>query len=337
MLASRGQSAPLRVALWAGVGVCAAVGSAGCGGPQSTLAPAGTDAATVASMFWWMSGGAVVVWLLVMGSAIWAIRHQPSDGRETANRFIVLGGVVLPTVVLTGLLAMGLRELPGLLELGPGGGPAISVSAEQWWWRVRYETSDGRSFETANELRLPRGARTAVALTSPDVVHSLWVPALAGKVDAIPGRTTRLAFEPLRAGEFRGVCAEYCGVAHAQMTFDAIVMEPEAYLRWISQQAAPASDPSGEAARRGAKSFLELGCGACHAVRGTDAGGVVASDLTHVASRRRVAGVIPTDASAFARWIEAPQAIKPSAHMPAFSMLSRSELDDLAAYLDQLR
>lgn len=316
----------------------AAIGGAwGCGNdPGSALHPAGRDADQIATLFWAMTAVGGVVWLVFIGLATYAMLSERRTSRRAAVVFIVGGGVGLPTLVLAALVWGGLSMLPGLLHLGRDDAP-IAVGSEQWWWRVRYATPDGIAFETANELRVPVGRRTAIALTSPDVVHSLWVPAWAGKVDAIPGRTTHLAVEPTRAGTFRGVCAEYCGNAHAQMVFDAVAMEGDAYDAWIEHQAADARAPATEAERAGRAVFEAAGCGGCHVVRGTGANGVLGPDLTHVGSRLHVAGVVDNDEAGFARWLAAPRHDKPDVHMPAFASLAAADLAALATYLESLQ
>lgn len=309
----------------------------GCGdGSQSALAPAGRDAEQIATLFWVMVVGAGVVWLLVMASAVYAVvRGEQEHSEKLARRYIVGGGIVFPTVTLTVLLVGGLRILPGLLDLGPDE-PAVEVDAEQFWWRARYRHGDDW-VEVANELHLPVGHRTALAVRSPDVVHSFWVPALAGKVDAIPGRTTHLALEPTREGTFRGSCAEYCGQSHALMALHVVADAPEDFEAWLAHQAEPAVAPEGELAARGAELFLEHGCGACHTVRGTAADGVLGPDLTHVGGRAHLAGVLENEPEAFVRFIRDPEAVKPAARMPAFDTLSDAELRALGHYLDGLR
>lgn len=308
---------------------------AGCDGPRSALAPAGRDAERVADLFWVMLAGGALVWLLVIGSAVYAVVRRGPHPERAARRFIVGGGIVLPTVVLTGLLVYGLRMLPPMLDLGPD--PAIAeVTGERWWWRVRYRHPSG-PVEAANELRLPVGRRSAVAVTSADVVHALWIPALSGKVDAMPGRTNHLAFEPTRAGDFRGLCAEYCGLSHALMDFDVVTMAPDDFQAWLDREAGPAMAPTDPIARRGADAFLRHGCGACHAIRGTVADGTIGPDLTHVGGRRRIAGVVPNTVDGFRDWLRDPEAHKPGVRMPAFDMLPADDIAALARYLDGLK
>ncbi len=309
-----------------------------CSSAQSALHPAGRDAESIAALFFIMAAGALIIWLAVMGTALYAvIRADEQHPRRLANLFIVGGGVVLPIITLAALLIGGLSMLPGLLELGPDSQPAVRVTAEQWWWRVRYPLPNGGSVELANEVRLPVGRRVAIAVDSPDVVHSLWIPALAGKVDAIPGRTTHLGVEPTRAGVFRGVCAEYCGLSHALMLFFAVTMEPAAYEAWLAHQAEPAAPPQTALARQGQTLFLATGCGACHAIRGTAADGAVGPDLTHVGSRHSISGVLDNDVEGFVQWLTATDAIKPGVHMPAFDMLADADLVAIATYLESLQ
>lgn len=332
---------------------------AACAGPQSALAPAGADAERIATLFWWMAGGAAVVWVAVVGTAVYAVRVRPGAHTErTANWLILGGGVMFPTVVLAVLLSYGLWMMP---RLGPSLGQAevdsgsiggartsgplgdtllVQVSGEQWWWRVRYVPPDGEPFELANELRLPVGERAVLELSSPDVVHSFWVPSLGGKMDMIPGRVTRTVLEPTKTGVFRGACAEYCGTSHALMAFVAVVTGREEYEAWAERQrAAAASSPPGSSlASEGARLFLSNGCGACHVVRGTPADGRVGPDLTHVAGRRTLAaGTLGTETADFRRWLAETERVKPGVHMPSFGMLRDRELDALAAYLESLR
>lgn len=306
---------------------------------QSALATAGRDAEQIAELFTVMMVGAGIVWVAVVAAAIYAIRVN--RGRHTereATLFVIGGGVALPTVVLASLLWYGLPLLPQVMALAPADALRIHVTGKQWWWRIHYATPDGSFVETANELRLPVGTRVELQLTSPDVIHSFWVPSLAGKMDMIPGRITRLALEPTRTGVFRGACAEYCGTSHALMALDVVVTDAEAFRRWLDAQAAPAIAPVDAAAARGYETFLANGCSACHTVRGTAAIGEIGPDLTHVASRISIgAATLPNQASTLMRWIRDTDRVKPGVHMPAFRALTPEELTALAAYLGGLQ
>ena len=316
-------------------GVCAA----GCGGVQSTLAPAGREAAWIADLFWVMTAGAFVVWAAVLALTVYCVRTSPEAGGVRRNRMLIIGGgVVVPTVVLAVLLAYGLAMLPPLLARAPVGSLRIDVQGEMWWWRVHYVGPDGGTIALANEVRLPVGEPVQFALESDNVIHSFWIPSLGGKMDMIPGRRTYLTLHPTEIGVFRGACAEYCGASHALMNFSVEVMEKAAFVEWLAHQARPALPPDGPQAQRGQEVFLATGCGACHRIAGTPAAGVIGPDLTHVGSRMSLAaGVLPNDVEAFARWTAHTVQIKPDAHMPPFDMLPDEELRALAVYLEGLK
>lgn len=313
-----------------------------CEGARSALAPAGAEADDFARLFAVMATGAAIVWAAVVGLALYAGRADRGWRGDREARWLILGaGVLAPTVVLGALLVHGLRLMPELRQPGAADGLRVHVSGEQWWWRVRYVRSGGDApvdVELANEVRLPLGRRTEFRLSSPDVIHSFWIPALGGKMDMTPGRTTTLVLEPTRAGRFRGVCAEFCGASHAFMEFDAVVMSPADFEGWLQRQSAPAAAPASARQRRGLRVFESSGCGACHRIRGTGFDGPVGPDLTHVGSRLGLAaGTLPNDAAGFRHWVERTHALKPDALMPAFDMLPGDELDDLAAYLEGLQ
>ena len=284
-----------------------------------------------------MAGGAAVIWVAVIGLGIYSVRAHHGAHPRTAAWYIIGGGAVIPTVVLTALLIYGLSMLPELVAPAPEGSLKVAVSGEQWWWRVRYEPPDGPEFDLANEIRLPVGEPVEFELTAPDVIHSFWIPSLGGKMDMIPGRQTRIALVPTATGTFRGACAEYCGGSHALMSFYVVVQEGDEYELWLAQQAESAREPAEPLAERGRDVFLANGCGACHAIRGTPASGRVGPDLTHVGSRVSLGGgILPNDPDAFVRWIARTGEIKPEVHMPAFGMLPDEDLRALAAYLDGL-
>lgn len=324
-----------------------ALATSGCSGNQSALSPAGTEAEAVAQLFWVMVAGALAIWLAVVAVALWSgARRRRAPGaeasRRTARWLVVGGGMVAPTLLLGALLVYGLALMPRLRappgDEAPHQGLRIAVTGEQWWWRVRYLRPGEPVVELANEVWLPAGERTPLLLDSPDVIHAFWVPALGGKVDMIPGRTTTLVLEPTRTGVFGGACAEFCGTSHAFMRFEAVVAERGAFEAWLRRQAAPAHPPRTALARQGRAAFLHNGCGACHTVRGTPANGRLGPDLTHVGGRRLLAaGVLANDVAGFERWIADTHAVKPDAVMPDFGMLPEADVEAIAAYLDGLQ
>jgi cytochrome c oxidase subunit 2 len=303
------------------------------------LDPAGREAHQIAELFWWMTGGAAVVWVGFVGLSIYAAYLKPRPlAPARTRRLVLLGGAVFPTVALAALLVYGLSLLPSLLAPGPAGSLRVHVTGEQWWWRVRYVGPGGVPVELANELWLPVGKVVELELDTRDVIHSLWIPALGGKMDMIPGRKTRLKLQPTRTGEFRGVCAEYCGASHAFMLFSVRVVEDAEFARWLSLQASSAEAPRSALAQQGHDAFLANGCGSCHTVRGTPADGRIAPDLTHVGGRAALAaGRLANDPEAFHRWMARPAELKPGARMPAFGMLPEDDLRAMSAWLEGLR
>jgi cytochrome c oxidase subunit 2 len=311
--------------------------AAACDGPQSALVTAGRDAEAIDRLFRVMTVGALLVWAAVIGLALYSIRTRDRYSERAAGIFVIGGGVTLPTVLLAGLLLYGLPTLPAVLALPADSDLKIHVTGKQWWWRVQYLTPNG-TIESANELRLPLGRRIELQLESRDVIHSFWVPSIAGKMDMIPGRMTRLALEPTRLGVFRGACAEYCGASHAKMAFEVIVVPASEFAAWLDTQAQPAQPPASAQAMRGQDAFAAHGCTACHTVRGFAAAARIGPDLTHVGSRLRIAAsTLGNEPADFADWIARADVLKPGVHMPAFRTLPPGEVAALAAYLDSLQ
>ncbi|PPD15947.1 MAG: cytochrome B [Methylobacterium sp.] len=310
---------------------------AGCQSTHSALQSAGREAREMAALFWVLGAAGAIIWTVMMALLLYALYFKPRIHAErTASLLVWIGGLAIPA---TGIVVLVIYTLPMMPSLrAQAGQPTIEVVGELYWWRVRYRLSDGRVVETANELHLPVGQRTDLALTSPDVIHSLWIPALAGKMDMIPGRTNRIALEPEREGRYGGICAELCGESHSFMRFEAVVQSPDALARWLGAQAADANPPATPEEKRGAALFHETGCGACHTIRGTQAEGRSGPDLTHVGSRERIAGgLLPNNQGTLAGWIAASQDLKPGNKMPSFAVLPGDDLRALAAYLAALK
>jgi cytochrome c oxidase subunit 2 len=299
-------------------------------GIQSALNPQGPDAAVIAEISWVLFAGGAIIFAAVMALAAYAVFARRENASRLSPRLLVVGGgIVFPAVTLFALLVYSLARAAAL---HPAEDTAlrIEVVGEQWWWRVHYLDAEGRrDFATANEIRVPVGRPVELLLTSGDVVHSFWVPVLAGKLDMIPGRTNRLRVRAERAGEFRGQCAEYCGGPHAFMALFFVAEAPASFERWAQSQ-------RGEALER--NPLFEAQCGACHTVRGTPAAGTLGPDLTHVGGRISIgAGLLPNNAGALAGWIASSQHLKPGNLMPPFQHFSGAELRALAAYLEGLK
>ena len=308
----------------------------GCNARDSAFMPASPEAGQVGELFWVMAGSAFLIWLGVLGMTLYALRRHGDE--RLAQRWIVVGGLVVVPVVTVALLAYGLRLMP-LRAAEAAEGLRIVVTGEQYWWRVRYERAGAAPVITANEIALPVNVRTELILRSTDVIHSFWVAPLAGKLDMIPGRENRLVLEPTRTGLFRGRCAELCGLSHAFMSFDVAVLEPRAFEAWLFARGGDARPAVTSHQREGERLFHDKGCAACHRVSGTTAQGVLGPDLSHYGARRTLgAGRLPNNVGTTAGWIADAQHLKPGNGMPSFGrVLSGPELRAIATYLSGLR
>ncbi|MBV8771617.1 MAG: cytochrome c oxidase subunit II [Deltaproteobacteria bacterium] len=243
----------------------------------------------------------------------------------------VSGVFLLATLIWTLLTLARVDGPPGKVNL------TIEVTGYQWWWQVRYMSDEpSRIITTANEIHIPTGQPVRVVLLGGDVIHSFWVPRLAGKRDAIPGQRNEMWLEAAQAGRYRGQCGEYCGWQHAHMAMYVIAESPAVFQAWWNRQLQPAPVPISTKTLRGENAFV-FHCGTCHTVRGTQAGGKVAPDLTHLMSRSTIAaGTLPTTIATISGWIANPQAIKPGNRMPVLYP-SGPDLEDIRSFLKTLK
>jgi cytochrome c oxidase subunit 2 len=255
--------------------------------------------------------------------------------QRRAKRGVTLA-VSVASVLLVGLIVVSVLTDRALSSLDTQGAVRIEVTAHQWWWELRYDDPDpSKTFSTANELHVPVGRPVVLTLRSDDVIHSFWVPSLHGKRDLIPGRTTTHALRADVEGRYLGRCAEFCGAQHAFMAFELIAEPQERYDAWAQRQRTSAqADPAHE---RGRTLFTRGSCAMCHTITGTDAAGRHAPDLTHLASRQRIAsGTLPNTPDALAQWISDPHRFKPGVNMPA-NAYSPDDLHALVAFLGSLQ
>ncbi len=321
--------------------IACAAGLAGCGGRQSILAPRSRQTHVISVLGWWMLGAALVVFagavaLLVVGYARRRTRGLPWFGERerAAGGMVISFGILVPLVVLLVLFGAG-----DIYAIRFSDAPAprstamtVQVVGRQWWWEIRYPQNGA---VTANEVHIPAGTRVQLIATSADVIHSLWVPRLARKIDMIPGRENRILLEAAQAGTYYGQCSEFCGLQHTRMRFTVVAERRASFAAWLAEQARPA--PASSAAPEGRALFAARGCGGCHELRGTGAQGTIGPDLTHLASRSTLAALtIPNTPAWLAKWIREPQAIKPGNHMPDLG-LSGTEAASIAAFLESLR
>lgn len=338
-----------RLRLWFGFVILTVV--SGCGVQNSVFNPSGTGASAIADLGVLLLVIAGGVYLFVVGLLLFGLlRRRGGTPRERANpaittpvtltdaeprgarAFVIAAGVVMPTLVLSGVFAATLYTLNKLTPEQPET-LTIYVIGHQFWWEVRYPDS---GVVTANEIHIPVGVPVTIKLQSADVIHSFWVPELNGKADLIPGRTNTIVLNATKAGQYRGQCAEFCGMQHAHMAFLVVADPPEVFAAWLSDQAQPAPYPADEVTLRGRQLFLGSSCVYCHAIRGTNAQSGLGPDLTHLASRRYIgAGTLVNNRGNLAGWIVNAHASKPGNRMPPM-YLEPDELQDLLVYLQSL-
>ena len=311
----------------------------GCSGAQSVLSPMGPDAQRILQLGALMVIGAMAI-LTIVCIATWIAMRGPGAARArlAGDGAIITGGIAFPVVTLTALLAYGLWVMRA--NIAPAAPPSqlrVEVSGELWWWRIAYRDGLGNRIAGANEIRIPVGREVAFILTSPDVIHSFWVPALGGKLDMIPGRTNTLRLKADAPGIYRGQCAEYCGGAHARMALEVVAMPEAEFGAWLSRSRDSAPEPADDMARRGRTLFLAAGCGACHAIRGTSIG-AIGPDLTDIGARRSIAAAsLANSPEHLAAFIADSQHFKPGNRMPPFRIFKPDELSAIAAYLTGLK
>ncbi|HEX7964161.1 MAG TPA: cytochrome c oxidase subunit II [Gammaproteobacteria bacterium] len=312
--------------------------------PLAYLTTAGPAADPLTHLGWLMGGVSIAVIVIVALLLVWALARRRPGGeagrtlqRDRGGLSFIYIGVGATVVVLGVCMGWNLAAIAKVRRPPRPAAFTVQVTAHQWWWEVEYP--DGadphRDFLTANEIHIPAGEPVRLELRSPDVIHSFWVPKLAGKMDVIPGQINVAWMQADRPGVYRGECSVLCGAQHAHMAFQVIADTPDGFKAWKESQLADAAPPAGIRLERGERVFDDK-CAGCHTIRGGNAGGVVGPDLTHLMSRRTLAaGTLPNDPEHLKDWVSAPQRFKPGTQMPTVQ-LSAGELSELAAYLQTL-
>jgi cytochrome c oxidase subunit II len=325
-----------RTAIWLAA-ASTALALPACTSVTSALDPAGPGAARIEELWWLIFWISTAVFAVVLGFLIAALlrgRRQHVDIPKEVRwgePFIVISGVVLPAVILIGVFVVSLADMRELSRTGSRAALEIDVTSHNWWWEVRYPNGAG----TANEIHVPVGEPVRLKLVTADVIHSFWVPRLQAKIDHVSGRTNYMWLQADRPGRYRGQCAEFCGLQHANMAFYVVAQPGPDFDAWMEQTATPAGATSGSAAV-GESVFMSSTCVGCHAIQGTPAEARVGPDLTHLADRRTLlAGTVPNTERNLERIILDPQSVKPGVAMPP-TELTPNELEDLLAYLEQL-
>lgn len=303
--------------------------------PQSSLQPAGEQAEKIDTLFdvsFWIAAAFFVFVQVMLVVALFRFRHRPGqeEPRQVhGNTRLEVAWTIVPALILAALAVPTVGTIFDLAE-EPANAMEIRVVGHQWWWEVHYPEE---GVVTANEIHIPTGRPVRLTLESADIIHSFWVPRLAGKQDLVPGRVNHLTIQADEPGTYLGQCAEYCGLSHANMRFRVEAQSESDFNRWVSQQTQPARQPTGGLAARGAQIFQTGQCIACHTVSGTQAQGKVGPDLTHFASRETFAGAIfETNEENLAAWLRNPPGVKPGALMPNLN-LTDEQIEALVAYL----
>jgi cytochrome c oxidase subunit 2 len=340
--------------------------------PQSTWDAAGPTARTernlIVPVFW----VAAVVFLIVEGGiVVIAIKYRHRKGRDQipaqihGNTKLELGWTILPALVLAGVMVPTIAVIWDLAK--PPGPDALNVTVHgyQWWWGFEYTDPDmttnmgsGHPLWTADVLVIPVDRPVYLTEESDggvgeEVIHSFWVPRLAGKQDVVPGRTNHITLAADEPGTYWGQCAEYCGLQHGRMRFRVIALEQPDWEDWVNHEQLPADLPAGGLAKKGLDIFFGTNgeggqCIACHAVGGTEAQSTNAPNLTHFAAPTHqcfagcdfetftTPGGTEINEADLAAWLRDPNAVKLGAKMPNYH-LTDQEINALVAYLGSLK
>jgi cytochrome c oxidase subunit II len=311
----------------------------GCAGKQSILPSAGAHTEAFNTLFIVFIIVCGIMYALVIGFLTLAIIRRRREGSEDQMTPVLKAWVGLITVGLIGLAFASWLTDRAMAGYAARPDPVrIRLTANQWWWSVEYFGSyPGETVRTANELHLPAGRPVHIELASNDVIHSFWIPNLAGKQDLIPGRKIDIALLPRRQGSYRGECAEFCGAQHAHMALDVTVETQEAFLDWWRRQLAAAPAPRTPLQQAGMNYVISRECSVCHAITGTPINARAGPDLTHVAGRKSIAaGTLKMNRGNLYAWIADPQGVKPGNRMPYVGLEPR-ELDAVVGYLETLK
>jgi cytochrome c oxidase subunit 2 len=317
---------------------------------QSTFGNAATEARQFNILFIIFLAVCAIMYLAVIVFLVLGIARRRrsvaantvEEGRHHESDPLMRTGLIgWGAVVGSGLVALAIASFiadRSMANAAANEKLSITVTGNQWWWDVQYNAADtSKMVRTANEIHLPVGVPVRIMLRSNDVIHSFWVPSLAGKQDLIPGRDTDITITPRQVGIFRGQCAEFCGAEHAKM---ALVVDVDSYpdfIKWWEHQLQPAPAPATPLAKAGYQFVTSRNCSACHAIAGTPASATFGPDLTHLASRRTIAaGAMPMGEGNLYGWVADPQSIKPGAKMPTIG-LEPDQLHAVVAYLETLK
>ena len=335
-------------------------------GKQSTWDPVGPVAAKQLQLFNVLLWTMVVVFVLVEGALIYVlIRFRSRPGREPSqthgNLPLEIAWTIIPTILVLGL---GIWSVLTLFELDEPPSSEknvlqVNVTGHQWWWEFEYpDAGGGKRITTANEMRIPVDRAVKLNLESDDVLHSFWIPKLAGKLDVVPTRINKMWFKADSSkidslpATFYGQCAELCGIAHAQMRMRVTVLSQEDYDAWVRNYGAPT--PLTGRAEVAAQTTFAVNCALCHTINPSDPatgksrldyddsavqnsrlkgflGGleegqdivpVPAPNLTDLRTRQSLgAGLLDLNVENIRRWLRNPEDVKPGNRMAQHALI----------------
>ncbi len=338
------------------VKICAALSlvlcGSSCGGIHNALNPTGPQAQNLSRLWWLFFIVCSVVFVIVMIAVLLSLKNRTGDSQSAAvpeiepppeqerkRRNVVISSVTVTVIILFVFLiasySAGRSMTTGIEHKN---GLTVEITGHQWWWEVRYPDADASNiFTTANEIHIPVGVPVVFSLKGGDVIHSFWVPNLAGKKDLIPGKINTMWLQADKPGVYRGQCAEYCGLQHARMALWVVAESQEQFNAWRQSQTQTSIPPATDSQKRGQQVFLTSTCVMCHAVNGTPAGSNIGPNLTHVATRNMIAAATLVNTSEhLAQWIKDSQTFKPGNKMPQ-NNLSDADLQSLVDYLQSLK
>jgi cytochrome c oxidase subunit 2 len=310
-----------------------------------TAGPAAHEIAVLGWVLTIISLAVLVVVSLILLAALFrqrAARAAQPDGvviRPNGSiTLIVWGGIVIPAIILVCALLFTLFVQSAVATPPAPPVATIRIVGHRWWWQVIYTANaPDQQVVTANEIHVPVGQPVRLELASADVIHSFWVPKLAGKTDVIPGQQNTMWMQADKPGVYWGECAEYCGLQHTHMNLLVVAQSPSDFRHWLDQQRQPPAPPTDLVTATGERVFERSACAACHTVAGTTAMGQMGPDLTHLASRRTLAaGTLANTPGNLAGWIANAQGIKPGNDMPTMT-LPPGDLQALVAWLETLQ
>lgn len=320
-------------------------------GPQSTLDYAGPVARAQGDLLmwsYWLSWLVMIATFGVLAYVLVRYRRRRDDPDRMPAQFhgsapLEIGLTIIPVLIVIAVAVPTVRTIfaTGTRVTPEADDVVVNVTGYQWWWRFEYPEL---GVVTSNELHIPAGRRVILNLDSADVLHSFWVPRLAGKRDLIPNQNNQLWLVADEAGEYYGQCAELCLGAHAYMRFRVIAESDAEFDAWVQAftDVAPQSAQADPQIEQGRQLFATKGCAGCHTIDGYRAGARTGTpdfpNLTNFGMRTMLAaGVVPNTQENLERWLRDPQEIKPGNYMPQLWQADAPNADEeiaaIAAYL----